>query len=328
MDMHAHAGHESHEGHAYPHAHQDPTPPTDTVPLRDPVCGMTVTEQAPHRLEHDGRPYYFCSGKCLMKFSAEPTKYVQAAEPVVVPAPAAAETATGTTYTCPMHPEIRQDHPGNCPEVRHDIGARAARAGGNRESGTRGLPAALLVDAAIHGSRHRHGDAGPPAGVVRDGQAELDRAGADAADCPVGRLAVLRARRAIDREPQPEHVDADRPGHRRGLPLQRGGDGDTAGVPGLVRVDGKGGGVLRGRGSDHLADAARSDPRTEGALADLGSHPLAAGPGAQDRAPHRRRRPRRGRAADACACRRPVAGAAGRKSACRRRGGRGQQRRR
>ena len=155
MDMHAHAGHESHEGHAYPHAHHDPTPPTDTVPLRDPVCGMTVTEQAPHRLEHDGRPYYFCSGKCLMKFSAEPTKYVQAAEPVVVPAPAAAETATGTTYTCPMHPEIRQDHPGNCPEVRHDIGARAARAGGNRESGTRGLPAALLVDAAIDGSRHR-----------------------------------------------------------------------------------------------------------------------------------------------------------------------------
>jgi Cu+-exporting ATPase len=21
-----------------------------------------------------------------------------------------------TTYTCPMHPEIRQDHPGNCPK--------------------------------------------------------------------------------------------------------------------------------------------------------------------------------------------------------------------
>jgi P-type Cu+ transporter len=113
MDMRAHAGH---EGNAYPHAHHDWKPPTDTVPLKDPVCGMTVTEQAPHRLEHDGRPYYFCSGKCLMKFSAEPTKYVQAAEPVVVPAPAAAETATGTTYTCPMHPEIRQDHPGTCPK--------------------------------------------------------------------------------------------------------------------------------------------------------------------------------------------------------------------
>ena len=32
-------------------------------------------------------------------------------------APAAAAPAeTGTVYTCPMHPEIRQDHPGNCPK--------------------------------------------------------------------------------------------------------------------------------------------------------------------------------------------------------------------
>jgi Cu+-exporting ATPase len=27
-----------------------------------------------------------------------------------------ATVATGTIYTCPMHPEIRQDHPGNCPK--------------------------------------------------------------------------------------------------------------------------------------------------------------------------------------------------------------------
>ncbi|MBZ0087019.1 MAG: copper-translocating P-type ATPase [Thermomonas sp.] len=35
-----------------------------------------------------------------------------------VPASAAQppqEAPAGTTYTCPMHPEIRQDHPGNCP---------------------------------------------------------------------------------------------------------------------------------------------------------------------------------------------------------------------
>ena len=31
------------------------------------------------------------------------------------PAPATA-AAPGTIYTCPMHPEIRQDHPGNCPK--------------------------------------------------------------------------------------------------------------------------------------------------------------------------------------------------------------------
>ncbi len=31
------------------------------------------------------------------------------------PAPASAAPA-GTVYTCPMHPEVRQDHPGNCPK--------------------------------------------------------------------------------------------------------------------------------------------------------------------------------------------------------------------
>ncbi|MBE2242817.1 MAG: copper-translocating P-type ATPase [Burkholderiaceae bacterium] len=30
--------------------------------------------------------------------------------------PAEHATAPGTIYTCPMHPEIRQDHPGNCPK--------------------------------------------------------------------------------------------------------------------------------------------------------------------------------------------------------------------
>lgn len=30
--------------------------------------------------------------------------------------PAAPLAAAGTIYTCPMHPEVRQDHPGNCPK--------------------------------------------------------------------------------------------------------------------------------------------------------------------------------------------------------------------
>ncbi|MGS1110411.1 copper-transporting P-type ATPase [Achromobacter anxifer] len=32
------------------------------------------------------------------------------------PAAAPSEVPAGTIYTCPMHPEIRQDHPGNCPK--------------------------------------------------------------------------------------------------------------------------------------------------------------------------------------------------------------------
>jgi len=39
-----------------------------------------------------------------------------AADPAAAPAPApAGGQQAGTIYTCPMHPQIRQDHPGNCP---------------------------------------------------------------------------------------------------------------------------------------------------------------------------------------------------------------------
>jgi Cu+-exporting ATPase len=77
---------------------------------------MTVSEQSPHHTEHEGKPYWFCSSRCLAKFSAEPTKYLQPPAAAATSAPPAAETTPGTIYTCPMHPEIRQDHPGDCPK--------------------------------------------------------------------------------------------------------------------------------------------------------------------------------------------------------------------
>lgn len=89
--------------------------PTSVI---DPVCGMTVTEQSQHRLEHEGRPYYFCSAKCKGKFAAEPLQYTrsaQSSQPAESTSPQTAAVA-GTIYTCPMHPEIRQDHPGSCPK--------------------------------------------------------------------------------------------------------------------------------------------------------------------------------------------------------------------
>ncbi len=95
------------------HQHQSGSPPAKSASpadLKDPVCGMTVTEQSDHKVIHEGRPYYFCSAKCQGKFAADPLQYLAPTAPVDT-APAAA----GTIYTCPMHPEIRQDHPGNCP---------------------------------------------------------------------------------------------------------------------------------------------------------------------------------------------------------------------
>jgi len=78
----------------------------------DPVCSMRVDPQAtPHRSEHDGQAYFFCGRRCKDKFDADPSKYLQ---PLSDEPPPAAPA--GTIWTCPMHPEIRQDHPGHCPK--------------------------------------------------------------------------------------------------------------------------------------------------------------------------------------------------------------------
>jgi Cu+-exporting ATPase len=76
----------------------------------DPVCGMTVDpHKTPHRHQHQGRNYYFCSGGCRAKFAADPGKYLKPSDQPAAPVP------EGTIYTCPMHPEIRQVGPGSCP---------------------------------------------------------------------------------------------------------------------------------------------------------------------------------------------------------------------
>ena len=80
--------------------------------LKDPVCGMTVTKDSEHHVDHEKHSYYFCSTKCLTKFNADPQRYAAGAQNSKDLAPAQA----GAIYTCPMHPEIRQNHPGNCPK--------------------------------------------------------------------------------------------------------------------------------------------------------------------------------------------------------------------
>ena len=73
---------------------------------------MTVDPQtAKHRAEVAGATYYFCSSKCREKFIAEPARYLKPESSAPPPKPAPA----GTIYTCPMHPQIRQVGPGNCP---------------------------------------------------------------------------------------------------------------------------------------------------------------------------------------------------------------------
>jgi len=72
---------------------------------------MKVSSDSRFKAEYQGTTYHFCSENCETKFTAAPQKYT-----IPVIDETSPPTPEGTIYTCPMHPEIRQDHPGNCPK--------------------------------------------------------------------------------------------------------------------------------------------------------------------------------------------------------------------
>ena len=106
-DHHSHAhGAHAPAGCSDEHA----APAAETPSVTDPVCGMKVNPAiSKHRFEHAGRTFHFCSARCREKFIAAPASYL------TPPTKAASPVQKGTIYTCPMHPQIRQDGPGNCP---------------------------------------------------------------------------------------------------------------------------------------------------------------------------------------------------------------------
>ncbi len=100
----------------------------------DPVCGMTVEPaNAAGNISHGGKDYWFCSKHCLAAFKAEPERYLgggqgghthnahavhdHSAHVHAAPARerAPAPLAAGARWTCPMHPEVLRDAPGDCP---------------------------------------------------------------------------------------------------------------------------------------------------------------------------------------------------------------------
>jgi Cu+-exporting ATPase len=101
--------HDCHSGKNQGHHHKQESDRAEK--LTDPVCGMTVSEDSAHQFEQADRRYNFCSAGCKNKFIANSEKYIQSTSTVEPP-----EAPEGTVYTCPMHPEIRQDHPGTCPK--------------------------------------------------------------------------------------------------------------------------------------------------------------------------------------------------------------------
>ncbi len=96
----------------------------------DPVCGMNVSpDSAATSLGHAGREYLFCSSGCADKFRKDPDRYLKEPDPEHPKSlsmhgwgpdgSAGMPKEPGrpdVIYTCPMHPEIRQIGPGDCPK--------------------------------------------------------------------------------------------------------------------------------------------------------------------------------------------------------------------
>ena len=99
---------------------------------------MTVDPATTTSAEHDGTTYYFCSPGCQGAFSKDPDRYIAAGhdhaghdhaghdhaghdhaghDHAETSAKVAVQAGPGEAveYTCPMHPEVRQDGPGSCP---------------------------------------------------------------------------------------------------------------------------------------------------------------------------------------------------------------------
>ena len=102
--MHSH-DHSTSSAGCGSHGHHHDAPAKEI----DPVCGMSVDPNAGKpRFAYLGKTYQFCCNGCRTRFEADPVRYLDKSKaPVDAPKDA--------TYTCPMHPEVRQIGPGSCP---------------------------------------------------------------------------------------------------------------------------------------------------------------------------------------------------------------------
>ncbi|MDP9165544.1 MAG: permease [Actinomycetota bacterium] len=75
-----------------------------SVPVTDPVCGMTVDPAVAATADHAGRAYFFCSDTCRSTFIAEPLAHLTTSQDpvcgmdVTVASPGATATVDGTRY--------------------------------------------------------------------------------------------------------------------------------------------------------------------------------------------------------------------------------------
>ena len=86
---------------------------------------MTVHEATALHAERDGGTFYFRSEHCRKKFQSVPATAKHEEKP-----------QGKTIYTCPMHPEVQQDHPGDCRKCGMPLEPKTATASPDDEENT------------------------------------------------------------------------------------------------------------------------------------------------------------------------------------------------
>jgi Cu+-exporting ATPase len=80
---------------------------------------MKVDKESALSAERDGQTFYFCSDHCRQKFLSTSDAAIKPQE----------KPSGKAIYTCPMHPEVEQDHPGECPKCGMALEAKTATIG-------------------------------------------------------------------------------------------------------------------------------------------------------------------------------------------------------
>lgn len=135
----------------------------------DPVCGMTVAPDGPHRVQHGGRTYRFCSAGCQARFIESPERYLQhehgagqqseghchhqhgsgPAGHGPTPVAAVAGSAAAGRFTCPMHPEVDEPRAGACPLCGMALEPRAVSVGDDDGGELAAMSRRLVVSAIL-----------------------------------------------------------------------------------------------------------------------------------------------------------------------------------
>ena len=239
--------------------------------------------------------------------------------------------STNTEYTCPMHPQIVRPGPGHCPICGMALEPRTVSASTEENPELRDMTRRFWVgvDPDRAAACHRHGRHVLAAhrfmGVLDmptaiNGCHDLVRIPPRHSRRPLVRPAVLPALLDVPGQPQPQHVHADRPGHRRRLHLQRGRDRRPANFPRVTAPHGRiSRRLFRSRRRDHHASPARPGDGTPRPQPHQRRHSRLARPKSKNGAPIERRRLRKRYSARRSETRRPPARPSRRKNPRRRR---------